>query len=229
MSEPRLLRMDMHLHTSASFDCVSRPQEVLRTARARGLDRIVVTDHNEIRGALELHALDPERVLVGEEVKTREGIDVIGILLTELIPKETPAREVCERIRDQGGVVYVPHPFDGARGRGGLYLDEIADLVDVVEVHNARCLRSATNARAEAWARERGKLRGAGSDAHTLAELGAGHVELPPFEPERESLLAALAGARIAGTRHSSPLFRLASIWARVQKRLPILSDGRTR
>lgn len=218
------LRMDMHLHTSASFDCLSRPGEVLRAAERRGIDRLIVTDHNRIEAALALREVAPERVLVGEEVKTREGFDVIGILLTELIPKGTPARETCLRIREQGGVVYVPHPFDGGRAGGAPFLESIADLVDVVEVHNARCVLPRYNRRAEAWAAAHGKLRGAGSDAHTLAEIGAGHVEIPDFAPERESLLAALAAARIVGTTRSSPLYRLASTYAKLHKRLPFIA-----
>ena len=216
-----MIRMDMHLHTRRSFDCRTRPADLLAAAGRKGIDRLVVTDHNEIRGALELREMAPERVLVGEEVKTREGFDLIGILLEELIPKGTPARETCERIRAQGGVVYVPHPFDGMRPGGAAFLDAIVDLVDVVEVHNARCIFPSANRRAEAWAREQGKLAGAGSDAHTLLEVGAGYVEVPPFEPHREGLLAALAAGRVAGRTRSSPLYRVASTWAKVHGRLP--------
>lgn len=221
-AEPPRLRVDMHSHTRLSFDCLSAPEAVLRTARERGIDRLVVTDHNAIDAALRLRELDPERILVGEEIKTREGFDIIGIFLSELIPKRTPARETCERIRAQGGVVYIPHPFDTARsGAGHAFLDSLADLIDVVEVHNARCLFRATNARAEQWARQHGKLRGAGSDAHTLAELGAATVLVPGFRPERESFLAALRQAEITGCRRSSPVYRLASTYAKVHKRLP--------
>lgn len=215
------LRMDMHMHTHRSFDCLSRPERILRAARERGIDRLVVTDHNEIRGALELREMDPERILVGEEVKTREGFDLIGILMSERIPKRTPARETAERIREQGGVVYVPHPFDGARSGAGGFLEQMAELVDVVEVHNSRCWAPAFNARALRWAEENGKLRGAGSDAHTVREIGAGFVEVPPFEPTREGLLAALEAGRVAGVVRSSPVYRAASTWAKVRKLLP--------
>ena len=220
MSGQRLLRMDMHLHTHHSFDCLNRPEEILRAARERGLDRIVVTDHDEIRGALELREIDPERVLVGEEIKTREGFDLIGILLTERIPRGTPARESAERIREQGGVVYVPHPFDVARAGAGRYLDTMAELVDVVEVHNARCWMPGFNRRAGAWASAHGKLRGAGSDAHTIAELGRGVVELPPFVPTRDSLLAALSRSHLGECERSSPLVRFGSTYAKLRKKL---------
>lgn len=216
-----LLRMDMHMHTRLSFDCLNDPERLLATAVERGLDRIVVTDHNEIDGALRLRERDPVRVLVGEEVKTREGMDIIGILLSERIPKGTPARETCERIHEQGGVVYVPHPFDLHRSGAGSILDDLAPLVDVVEVHNARTWLDARNRRAEAWAVERGKLLGAGSDAHTITELGRGYVEVPPFAPERDSLLDALRRGRVARRTLSSPLFHLASTYAKIRKRFP--------
>lgn len=215
-----MLRMDMHLHTHRSFDCRNAPAALLAAAAERGLDRLIITDHNEIRGAFELREMDPDRIVVGEEVKTREGFDVIGILLHTLIPKGTPARETCERIHDQGGIVYLPHPFDGSRAGSPRLLDSLADLIDVVEVHNARCFPASLNDRALAWATEKGKLMGAGSDAHTIAELGRGHVELPPFQKERDSLLGALASGRVAGRVSTSPVYRLASNWAKVVNRV---------
>ena len=221
MAEERRLRLDMHSHTRASHDCLCRPEAVLEAARARGIDRLVVTDHNEIRGALELHRLDPERILVGEEVKTAEGADIIGILLYERIPKGTPARETCERIREQGGVVYVPHPFDTRRAGGGALLERIADLVDVVEAHNARTWKQVLNHRGEEWARAHGKLLGAGSDSHSLAEVGRAYVEVPPFEPTRESLLEALRAGRVAARGVSGPLYSVVSTWAKARKKLP--------
>lgn len=221
MAEELRLRLDMHAHTYASHDCLCRPEAVLAAARARGIDRLAITDHNEIRGALELQRLDPERILVGEEVKTAEGADIIGLLLREKIPKGTPARETCERIREQGGVVYVPHPFDTRRAGGGELLERIADLVDVVEAHNARTWRQAVNLRGEEWARAHGKWVGAGSDSHSVREMGRAYVEVPPFEPTRESLLAALAAGRVAARGISGPLYSMVSTYAKVRKKLP--------
>lgn len=214
-----LLRMDMHIHTHASFDCLNSPERVLEVARARGMDRVVITDHNEVGAAQALHELDPERVLIGEEVKTKERVDIIGILLRECIPKGTPARETCERIREQGGVVYLPHPFDTHRSGGGGLLEEIGELVDVVEAHNARSWKPGLNLRAEAWARAHGKLLGAGSDAHTLSEIGRGFMAVPPFAPDREGLLGALRAGQIAGRTVSSPLCHVSSTYAKLRKR----------
>lgn len=110
------MRIDMHLHTGGSFDCLSDPSRVVSAARAAGLDRICVTDHNEIEAALFLKREYPDFVIVGEEVKTGEGVDVIGLYIHEKIPKGTPARETCTIIHEQGGIVYVPHPFAAGKG-----------------------------------------------------------------------------------------------------------------
>jgi dephospho-CoA kinase len=209
------MRVDMHVHTRLSFDCLSRPDAVVGAALARGLDRLCITDHNEIEAALELVERFPNRVIPGEEVKTREGVDVIGLYLTEWIPRGTPARETCERIREQGGLVYVPHPFAGGKGGGGGILDEIVDLVDIVEGFNARLHRDSLNRRARDWARERGLPVGAGSDAHTLREIGNGYVELPPFNNDPASFLAALGAGSMQG-RESSRLVHLASTLAKL-------------
>lgn len=210
--------MDMHLHTSHSFDSLSDPEAVMRVALRRGLDRICVTDHNEISAALELRDRYPGRVIVGEEVKTAEGVDIIGLYLSERIPKGTPARECCEWIRAQGGLVYVPHPFAGGKGGGGAILGEIEDLVDVVEGFNARIHFRRLNEAAVAWGEERGLALGAGSDAHTLREVGRAYVELPWFEDEPGAFLAALRRGRLVG-RLSSWAVHLGSTYAKVRKR----------
>ncbi len=209
----------MHCHTRASKDSLNPYDGIVPALDAAGIDRVVITDHDRLEGALRLHASAPDRVIVGEEIRTREGPDLIGIFLSELIPKYTPLREAAERIRAQGGVVYVPHPFDTRRRGGGELLDGIADLVDVVEAHNARTFKPEVNQRGEAWARRHGKLLGAGSDAHTLAEIGTAHVVVPPFEPSRASFLAALAHAEIV--RGTSPFsVTLWSSYASLRKKI---------
>jgi dephospho-CoA kinase len=207
--------VDMHVHTRLSFDCRSQPDAVVARALERGLSQVCITDHNEIEAALELAERHPDHVIPGEEVKTREGVDIIGLFLRDWIPKGTPARETCERIRDQGGLVYIPHPFAGGKGGGGRVLGEVADLVDIVEGFNARIHRSSLNDRARSWAAERGLPLGAGSDAHTLGEIGNGFVELPPFRNDAASFLAALRNAVLHG-REASRLVHVASTLAKL-------------
>lgn len=209
------MRVDMHVHTRGSFDSRNDPEAVVERALAQGLDRVCITDHNELSVALELAERYPGRVIVGEEVKTGEGVDVIGLFLEEWIPRGTPARETCQRIRAQGGLVYVPHPFAGGKGGGGRILPEIEDLVDAVEGFNARIHDPALNERAQAWGRERDLPLGAGSDAHTLAEVGRAYVELPGFDDDPASFLAALRQGTLHG-RSSSRLVHVASTLAKL-------------
>lgn len=213
------LRVDMHLHTRYSFDCLSEPAAVLDAALERGIDRICITDHNEIDGALELRDRHPDRVIVGEEVKTAEGVDIIGLFLTERIGKGTPARETCRRIHAQGGLVYVPHPFVGGKGGGGRLLPEIEEEIDIVEGFNARVHLRRLNRRARDWARERDLPVGAGSDAHMLRTVGRAFVEMPRFELGPEAFLAALRAGHVHG-EYSSWLVHLASTWAKLRKRM---------
>jgi len=213
------LRIDLHVHTARSHDCLSDPAAVVRAAMAAGLDRVCITDHNALDTALRLRDRHPALVIPGEEVRTAEGVDIIGLFLSEPIPKSTPARETCERIRAQGGVVYVPHPFAPGKGGGGRILAVIADLVDAVETFNARLHDPALNARAEAWAAERELPGGGGSDAHTLREIGRAWVEVPALEDGPTGLIAALKQGRVHG-RESSRAVHLASTWAKLAKRI---------
>jgi predicted metal-dependent phosphoesterase TrpH len=219
--EGRRLRIDLHLHTRGSWDSLSDPEAVLARARARGVERIAVTDHNRLGVALEMAARYPDAVIPGEEVKTAEGIDLIGLYLSEEIPKGTPMVACCRRIRDQGGVIYLPHPYAAGKGGSGRHAEVLAPEVDVVEVFNARLLSADANARAQALASAHGKPRGAGSDAHTPGEVGNAWVETAWHENTPEALLQALRepGVRIHGERAGLHVFLLSN-WAKVWKRV---------
>ncbi|MCH8812615.1 MAG: dephospho-CoA kinase [Gemmatimonadetes bacterium] len=214
------LRIDMHMHTQASFDCLSDPRKVIAAAFARGVKRIAITDHNRVATALEMAEAFPDSVIPGEEVKTKEGIDVIGLYIQEEIPKGTPAAEVCRRVKDQGGLVYLPHPYARGKGGSGRYAEELAPMVDIIEVFNARLHPGHLNVLGEELADRWSKPRGAGSDAHKLGEVAGAWVEVAHHPNEPAALLAALEHAQVRGV--TTPwVVHLASTWAKVRKRLP--------
>jgi dephospho-CoA kinase len=209
--------VDLHMHTNASPDCLSAPADVVHRARAVGLDRIAITDHNEIEGAFEARAIDPELVIIGEEVRTSEGLDLIGLFLSEHIPRGGTFREVAAEIRRQGGIVYVPHPFDSHRGTTEAFLDEVVDCIDAIEGFNARIHDPRRNQRAQNWALAHGFPLGAGSDAHLLSKIGQARVVMPAFSGPAE-FLSALSDGRIEG-RASSYLVHLGSTWAKIARK----------
>lgn len=214
------IRIDMHLHTVGSWDCLSDPGQLLDAALAKGYGRIAITDHNRLHVALRMAEAFPDQIIPGEEVRTAEGIDVIGLYLSEEIPKGTPAEETIRRIREQGGIPYLPHPYAAGKGGGGAHAEVLGPLCDVIEVFNARLHSRRANERADELARHHGKLRGAGSDAHTVGEVGNAFVDLPAHANRADALLAALSSATTGG-REASLLVHLSSTWAKVRKKLP--------
>ncbi|HUE75760.1 MAG TPA: PHP-associated domain-containing protein [Chloroflexota bacterium] len=208
----------MHVHTFWSTDCNTSYQGLIDRASARSLDCLAITDHDRIEGALEFKERAPFPVIVGEEIKTSEG-EIIGLFLREWIPPRLTPEETVTRIHDQGGIVYVPHPFDRVR-RSPIRpeaLDRIVEQVDVLEVINSRNHFRADNLRAEEYAHQHSILRGAGSDAHSLHELGHATVTLEPFGSAGE-FLQSLKGATIEGGP-SLPFVHLISSWHKFRKR----------
>jgi predicted metal-dependent phosphoesterase TrpH len=200
-------RIDLHMHTSASPDSKTDPRALVERARDVGLNRIAVTDHNVIEGALEAHRLAPDLVIVGEEIETETGGELIAYFVREAVPSHLSVQETIRRLREQGAVISISHPVDSLRNSalGEKVTLEIIEQVDALEVFNARCLRGADNARAGELARRYGKAVTAGSDAHTLGELGRGYLTLPPFRSTPQAFLASLAQATAGG--------RLSGIW----------------
>ena len=194
------VRVDCHLHTVASGDSVLTVEELADRARQAGLDVVCVTDHNVTHAAVAAAERDVGvRVIVGEEVRTPDG-DLIGLFLTERIPYVLPVAEVVGLIREQGGLVYAPHPFDLARSSLGRVLPGLcaAGSVDVIEVFNAKIADQSVNGRAASLAQAFGLPGGAGSDAHDAPGVGAAYLEMPDFDGPA-SFLAALADARMTG------------------------------
>lgn len=197
---PGWVRVDLHSHTMWSGDSTTTPDELEEAVTASGLDVLCVTDHNATKGAHELADRLPCRVVVGEELRTHAG-ELIGLFLTERLPFGISPREAAERIRAQGGVVYVPHPFDPMRrnlAEPALVALAEAGLVDAIEVLNAKTSLRSLNEQAAGFASERGLLAGAGSDAHVPDALGAAYVEMPDFDGPR-AFLDALAQAVVVG------------------------------
>ena len=213
------VRADLHSHTHWSSDCATPYKAIVAACQRRGIDVLAVTDHNRIEGALELSEQRlPIQIVVGEEVKTTEG-EIIGLFLREWIPPRLSPEETIAEIKRQGGVVYVPHPFDAIRRSVILpqALERIAGSIDVVEVLNARLHATERNERAGRFADERGLLKGAGSDAHTAYEIGRAGVELPAFT-DAASFKESLRQAAVFGSP-SHPIVHAASSWAKVRKR----------
>ena len=194
------VRVDLHAHTMWSGDATTTPDELKAAVEAAGIDVLCITDHGTTNGATALADRLPCRVVVGEELRTVAG-EVIGIFLTERLPYGLTPRAAAERIRGQGGLVYVPHPFDPTRHcLRGPELDALvaAGLVDAVEVLNAKTPLSSLNDRAAAYAAEHRLPGGAGSDAHVPEAIGAAYVEMPDFDGPA-SFLASLADAKVVG------------------------------
>lgn len=214
-----MLALELHTHTHASEDCLVRPRDLARVGRTRGLGRIAVTDHNTVRGALEARDLDPELIILGEEIMTTQGELLAYFVQAEVPPGLSPA-ETIARLRAQGAVISVSHPFDRLRKGAWREADLAAILphVDAIEVFNARCVYPEDNARAVAFAREHATLGTVGSDAHSLRELGRARLEVERADTPSD-LLAGLRQGR-AVTRLSSPAIHLTSRWAKTWKRL---------
>lgn len=194
------VRVDLHSHTMWSGDSTTTPDELLAAVAASGLDVLCITDHNAIAGAVELEDRLGCRVVVGEELRTGAG-EIIGLFLTERIPMGIGHMEAARRIRAQGGIVYIPHPFDPMRrnlSEAALYELAEADLIDAVEVINAKTSLASLNRRARQFADEFGIVGGAGSDAHVPDALGAAYVEIADFETPIE-FLAALGSGVVVG------------------------------
>jgi predicted metal-dependent phosphoesterase TrpH/glycosyltransferase involved in cell wall biosynthesis len=197
-----LIDVDLHMHTDHSNDCVTPVEVLLATARERGLGAIAVTDHNEISGALEAREKAAEfgvKVIVGEEVKTKDQGEVIGLFIEEKIPRGMSLGETIAEIRRQGGIVYVPHPFDRLHSVPDYeHLLAVVDQVDAIEIFNPRIAIPAWNEEAVRFAAKYRIPGGAGSDAHVAQGLGAVRIRMRDFDGPQE-FLQSLRDADIIG------------------------------
>lgn len=214
-----MLRLEFHCHTIASKDSLTRPRELVEACRRKGIDRVVITDHNTIMGAWAAQKLDPELVIVGEEILTTRG-EILAAFVAEEIPAGLTPQETIRRLKEQGAFISVSHPFDEFR-EGGWVEDDLLEIlphVDAIEVYNSRCLYPRFNRAARRFAEEHDIAGTVGSDAHASFEVGRSLMRLDQFEGPEE-MRKVIRNARFE-TRWSPPWFHLSSRFAVIRKRL---------
>ena len=198
------VHVDLHMHTDHSPDCATPVDTLLDTAKKVGLGAIAITDHNEISGALEARErANGIKVIVAEEVKTADQGEVIGLFIEEKIPRGMTLQDTIAEIRRQGGLVYVPHPFDRMHAVPDYeHLLDVVEEIDAIEVFNPRVAFSAFNEEAARFAAKYRIVAGAGSDSHVAQGLGSVKIRMRDFDGAEE-FLESLRDADIVRKRQS--------------------------
>ena len=212
-----MLKADFHIHTKYSMDCRNELEDIVKRCQKFGLNCIAIADHDAVEGGLELQKIAPFKVIVAEEVQTYNG-EVMGMFLKKRIASGIPLQHAIAAIKEQGGLVNIPHPFDPMRGLR-LNADEfnkLASQIDLIEVFNARVPTTQTNTKAVNFAKEHNLPGTAGSDSHSILELGSVAVTMNDFNTPAE-FLAALRTATIEGKR-ASPFVHFHSTVAKIKK-----------
>jgi predicted metal-dependent phosphoesterase TrpH len=219
MSLPDYCNVEFHCHTIFSKDSLTRPENLVNTCRRKGIDRVVVTDHNTIAGARAAQALDPELVILGEEIMTTRG-EILAAFVREEIPKGLTPQETIRRLKDQGAFISVSHPFDTMRKGGWKEPDllEILPDVDAIEVYNSRCMNPKFNREARQFAEKHNIAGTVGSDAHVTFELGRSLMSLEPFEGPEE--LRKIIRTGTPKVRWSLPWVHFTSRYASLYKKV---------
>ena len=188
-----MLRMEMHLHTQYSIDSYLKLDTIIKVCQKKGINAVAVTDHGTIEGAERLKKKIEKKnakikVITGEEIFTAKG-EIIGLFLKERIPYLLSPKETIRRIKEQGGLVYIPHPFIPFIANSlGEELDEFSKEIDIIEVFNARSFFKKSGMRASQFAQDNGIVTAAGSDAHFASEIGNAYMELEDFSGPEEFL-----------------------------------------
>jgi len=211
-----LLRADLHIHTEYSRDCSTPLEQIISRCQEVGINCIAIADHGTAEGALKMQDIAPFPVIVAEEILTPHG-EIMGMFLKETIPSGLSVEQTVLRIRAQGGLICIPHPYDGLRQSAlrNSIVEELAGQIDVIEVFNARGIFPWASAKARLLAEKYGIAKSAGSDAHTLQEIGNAYVEMPEFNG-KDDFLKALAAGTIFGHR-ASPVVHFSSTWAKLR------------
>ena len=210
------LNIELHCHTAASSDSLVKVKDLIRTARDRGIDRLAITDHNTIKGAVMAKSIDPELIIIGEEILTTKG-ELLAFFVKEEIPRGLSPEEAIQRLKEQKAFISVSHPFDRLRhGWETKDLEEITPHIDAIEVFNARSFSPEVNLAAKDYAKQHNLLGTVGSDAHTLHEVGMA-TQIVSFFDDAESLRTSLSHTTPI-EKYSSPIVRLASTYAKLLK-----------
>ena len=200
------------------MDCDAPLDKIINRCLALGINCVNIADHGTIEGALKMQQLAPFSVIVSEEILTPHG-EIMGMFLRKTISSGQSVEKVLSQIREQGGLVCIPHPFDTVRGSAlnSKIIEEIVGQIDVMEVFNARNTLLRSSNRARTFAEKHGIAKSAGSDAHSPHEIGNAYVEMPEFAG-RDDFLQALTNGNISGHR-TNPLTHFHSVVARLKKR----------
>ncbi len=199
------------------MDCGTHLEKIVARCQELGINCIAIADHGTVEGGLKMQNLAPFTVIVAEEILTPHG-EVMGMFLKETIPSGISLREAIESIKAQDGLVCIPHPFDILRPSAlGKMVEEIVPQIDVIEAFNSRCPFPVSATKAREFAEKYGIAQGAGSDAHTVEEIGNAYVEMPEFSG-RGDFLQALAQGKITGHR-TNPLAHISSTLAKLKPR----------
>ncbi len=214
-----MLKADLHIHTEYSMDCSTPLEKIISRCQELGINCIAIADHGTAEGALKMQKIAPFRVIVAEEILSTQG-EIMGMFLKETIPSGLTPGETIKRIKAQGGLVNIPHPFETVRGSAlkDWCIEEIAKDIDLIEALNSRSPFAANTEKARAFADKHNIPGSAGSDAHSVHEIGNAYVEMPEFSTPQE-FLKSLARGKISGHR-SSVFVHVFSSWARIKSQL---------
>ncbi len=213
-----MLRADLHVHTCYSPDSNSTLDEIIERCENTGINCLAICDHGSIQGALALEKIAPFKIVIGEEILTPYG-DVIGLFLTSELPAKLPLEDAIKRIKAQCGIVCIPHPFDRLRNSAFCNKEKLICIIkdiDIIEVFNARSITPGANRRAKHLAEKYNKPASAGSDAHSIREIGHTYVNLPEFSDKSEFLLSLKAGTIVG--RKAGPFVHFLSTKNRMGK-----------
>ncbi len=211
-----MLKADLHLHTEYSMDCSTPLEKIINRCLELGINCIAIADHGTAEGALKMQEIAPFEVIVAEEILTPYG-EIMGMFLKETIPSGLSVEQTISRIKAQGGLVNIPHPFDAFRGLrlDSRELEALVDQIDAIEVFNAREPFRKPSAKAQAFAQKYDIPGTVGSDAHTIGEIGNAYIEMPEFNG-RDDFLQALRAGKVLGHR-TSPLIHFVTAWEKIK------------